>query len=598
MKNNYLKKHAKHGLNIRMLSLAIAAGLGLWPLTCWSGTKNEAKQISDNLTEWIKSGSFTYDSKAHTYKTDSRYVFSGGEYSIRTPVYRINPISVSLPDINVGTGCSGIDLYMGSFSFITKEELKNFAKAAVKGAPIYAFNLALNSMDPDIKNEIDKLHNLTHMLSAGQLDSCTAAQYSVNSIATLFHNERVDKQIGDRSIQHMWDSLKGVTPKSVWDEAVKNDYIPFAGTSKNDNSEDSEEGDQKTTVKDDDLTSIASARRSNDCKIATDNVEASNGNTDCEITSLNQAMGYESNGEFGNLMRLSSLSWISTFKNKYLYKNSPLFPNNMSDEEIRSFVYSLFGTSYMTFTKKSNDTCVADGTSNFSSKEHTLKGRILIEGGTYNSIKSQNPTNSKSGKGNCWLIDTEFTTEATKWESPGKYILEKLGDFGSVKYTNANGMVDPTSDGYKKLSEETILGNVYFSTSRDQGSIRGWTDEESTIINIFPNNFRQALTNKEGANSPLLVYTAAKTCIKPILAESYKGLFKEMKDAIANSINDFPSGRINQANKDKTLAHLDQQYTDLAKELDDLAGGKDALGCLNGVLATQNGTVDQPTLIK
>ena len=99
MRKDYLKKNTKQCFNLSLLS--IATGIVLLPLTCWAGPKSEAEQISDNLTEWIKSGSFTYDSKAHTYKTDSRYVFSAGEYSIRTPVYRINPVQISLPWMGV-----------------------------------------------------------------------------------------------------------------------------------------------------------------------------------------------------------------------------------------------------------------------------------------------------------------------------------------------------------------------------------------------------------------------------------------------------------------------------------------------------------------
>lgn len=604
MKHN-TNKHMNHRVKPALLAVAIATGIGLWPLNCWSGPKNEAERISDNLTEWIKSGSFTYDSKAHTYKTDSRYVFSAGEYSIRTPVYRINPLQISLPEINAGRGCSGIDLYMGSFSFITKDELKNFAKATVKGAPVYAFNLALNSIDPDIKNEIDKLRNLTHMLSAGQLDSCTTAQYGVNSIATLFHNERLDSQIEDRTIQHMWDSLDGLTPRTVWNKAVENDYIPFASASKDssDSSSDDPENNntQNVTVEDPDLKAIAAAKPKESCPVASDNVAATNTNTDCEIASLDQAMGYEVTGEYGNIMRLSSLVWIASIKKEALFKNTALIPSDMSNESVRNFVYSLFGTSYITFTPKSDGKttkCMADGTSEFKAEKRTLKARTLIEGGNYSSIKSKNPTNKQTGQSNCWLIDTDFDKENLKWSSPSEYILSKIGDFSSVKYTNESGAVDTSSEGYKKLSEETILGNAYFSTSLDQGSIRDWTQEEKEILGIFPQNFTQALNNKEGANSPQLMYKAAKECIKPILAESYKALFKEMKDAVAKAINDYPSGKINQSNKSNTLNHLDSQYEALVKELDDYAGHKTALMCVKEILENQNGSIDQPTPIK
>ena len=60
---------------------------------------------------------------------------------------------------------------MGSFSFLTKDELKNFVKSVSKGAPIYAFNLALENYAPDIYNNVEKLRNITNMLSNTQLDA-------------------------------------------------------------------------------------------------------------------------------------------------------------------------------------------------------------------------------------------------------------------------------------------------------------------------------------------------------------------------------------------------------------------------------------------
>ena len=605
MKNNYLKKHTRNVLPFSLLSVAITTCIGLWPLTCLSGAKNDAEKISDNLTEWIKSGSFSYDSKAKTYKTDSRYVFSGGEYSLRNPIYRINPVQVSLPDINHGMGCSGIDLYMGSFSFITKEELKNFAKATIKGAPVYAFNLALNSMDPDIKNEIDKLRNLTHMLSAGQLDSCTAAQYGVNSIATLFNNERMNKQIGERSIQHLYQSLYGESSSNNAFNYALNNYIPFAGKNAAEAAKEGDSTAKTVEVKDKSVREIAASTQIDVCGVASDNFEAANGkNTDCEIVSETQAMGYEKSGQYGNLMRLSSESWISAIRNKNLFENTPLFPAKMSDEAIRSFIYSLFGTGYTLFTDKTkenkNQKCIVDTMTTFSSEEATITATVLIEGGTYPSLVSNNPENKKGSEGKefCWLIDTNFRQENVEWTSPGKRILEKLGDFGSIKYQDSKGRIDPSSSGYKKLSEETIIGNVYFSSTTEQGSIRDWTPEELKILDIFPANFKQALNNKTGVNSPLLIYTAAKECLKPTLTDAYKSLFGELKKVVTNAVNDYPSNRLNKANKEKTIQHINLQYNDLIQKLDEYGGSKTPIECVNDILRTPNITANQPAIVK
>lgn len=570
------------------LMLAIASVcLGI----SFNASANDADKVANNLKEWIKSGSYTYDTKAHTYKTDSRYVFSGGEYSLRNPTYRINPINIDLPDINHGTGCSGIDLYMGSFSFLTKEELKNFAKATTKAAPVYAFNLALQQFSPEIKNEIDKLRNLTHLISATQLDSCETAQYGVNSLATglagIINPEYQVKGVGDRTIQHMKRSLFGESEANKASGDTVSEAVTTMGNSVESDLKDS------TKYVDEDVQAMARSKQSDVCAVAEDNVAAISKENHCVIQTLNQAMGYEKTGEFGNLMRLSSEIWVNALRNTELFNQTPLMPKNMSDNEVREFVYSLFGTSYTLFGTANVDgkvnKCVATNKYSFQTLDKGLTAKILLDGGQYNALKSNNATNKKTSKKYCYLIDTDFSNEVKEWKSPSQEILAKLGNFKDDSiFRTDTGAIDTSSQAYKDL-EGTILGKVYFSSSREQ-DLKAFTTEELDIINILPDNLRVAILNKVGVNSPKLIYDTADECIKPILAKAYLELFRKVKNVLIKSINQYASGSVNQENKTKTIAHIEKQYRDYEEEFNFIISEKNSKVCVNKMLESPNST--------
>ena len=53
--------------------------------------------------------------------------FLGGGGTIRMPVYDINPIHTSLP--NISAGCGGIDYTLGGINIASKDEMKNALKS-------------------------------------------------------------------------------------------------------------------------------------------------------------------------------------------------------------------------------------------------------------------------------------------------------------------------------------------------------------------------------------------------------------------------------------------------------------------------------------
>lgn len=107
------------------------------------------------------------------------YLVGGGLYA-RTGVKNIQLASISLPSVNAG--CGGIDLYLGSFSYINSEQITRFTKNVMSNSVAYAFDLALTTLAPTLKQVKDYLEQLAQAVNDTNFSSCQAAQAIVGSI--------------------------------------------------------------------------------------------------------------------------------------------------------------------------------------------------------------------------------------------------------------------------------------------------------------------------------------------------------------------------------------------------------------------------------
>ncbi len=88
--------------------------------------------------------------------------------------------SFSLPSVEAG--CGGIDLFAGSFSFISEDELIQLSKAIAANAVGYAFDLALETISPVIAETMKDLRSRLQELNLGNINSCEAAKGIVSAV--------------------------------------------------------------------------------------------------------------------------------------------------------------------------------------------------------------------------------------------------------------------------------------------------------------------------------------------------------------------------------------------------------------------------------
>lgn len=140
-----------------------------------------ASSIDGDLNSFY--GSLNFDSnvsKAQAWQGQAANYVTGGSVYLRDKVKTVQLISLQVPSLN--SGCGGIDAYLGAFSFINGAQIQQFTKQIMSNATGYAFDLALQTMVPELKQAKDYLEKLASDVNASNMSSCQAAQGIVGGL--------------------------------------------------------------------------------------------------------------------------------------------------------------------------------------------------------------------------------------------------------------------------------------------------------------------------------------------------------------------------------------------------------------------------------
>ena len=110
----------------------------------------------------------------NNYRDQAAGYYSGGGFAMRTKRGSFQPFSLTAPSFKAG--CGGIDMYMGSFSMISSDQLVNLARNLGTNAATYGFQLGLKTFAPQIENLLKDLRNLAMELNQFAVEDCQAVQ--------------------------------------------------------------------------------------------------------------------------------------------------------------------------------------------------------------------------------------------------------------------------------------------------------------------------------------------------------------------------------------------------------------------------------------
>lgn len=103
-----------------------------------------------------------------------RGAITGGGVYVRAPISSIQVMAIDPPRLSMG--CGGIDLYLGSFSFITAEKLTQFLRNVAQNAAPLAFKMAIEATFPQLGGVLDKFQHMAQMMNDSQRNSCQMAR--------------------------------------------------------------------------------------------------------------------------------------------------------------------------------------------------------------------------------------------------------------------------------------------------------------------------------------------------------------------------------------------------------------------------------------
>jgi len=162
-------------MNNSIKTIFAAAILSLMASTAFSGS------VGNDLKDfWERTGGGVNYPRPTAYQGQQAGYATLGSLYVRTRPRNSTLANIQLPSVRAG--CGGIDIFGGSFSFISKDELIKLMEAIMQNAAGFAFELALESLSPTVQETVAKLRDLIQQVNAMNINSCEAGQAIVGSL--------------------------------------------------------------------------------------------------------------------------------------------------------------------------------------------------------------------------------------------------------------------------------------------------------------------------------------------------------------------------------------------------------------------------------
>ncbi len=131
--------------------------------------------LQAELNQWMGAGGYSNYTNAGVYHNQYGGYWTGGALSVRTPNRQVGQLFSYTPPHFSG-GCSGIDMELGGFNFVNKDEIVQQLRAIGQNAKMLAYNLAIKYVSALLADTMDWVKDKADFLNQLQMDSCTAAQ--------------------------------------------------------------------------------------------------------------------------------------------------------------------------------------------------------------------------------------------------------------------------------------------------------------------------------------------------------------------------------------------------------------------------------------
>lgn len=146
--------------------------------------------LNSDLNQYFNHLGFSGNaSQSAAYQGQSAGFYTGGSLYGRDRVRDVQLMSVNLPTIR--SGCGGIDLFMGGFSFVNSQGLTDAMKSVMSNAAGYAFNLGLETVTPQIASSMKYIEGIANGVNRMNINSCETAAGLVGAVWPKTHQAQL-----------------------------------------------------------------------------------------------------------------------------------------------------------------------------------------------------------------------------------------------------------------------------------------------------------------------------------------------------------------------------------------------------------------------
>jgi len=154
-------------MKFKTLTFILALGLG------FSGAQASDLRL-DELFDSYSSGS------GGEINTRGGTVYSGGEFTARFNQPRVSVASLQSPSIKAS--CGGVDMYAGSFGFMSSDEIVQVARGVAQGAAVYFFDMAIESICSSCSKTMSKIQSWIQAANKFARNSCQNTNQFLKSL--------------------------------------------------------------------------------------------------------------------------------------------------------------------------------------------------------------------------------------------------------------------------------------------------------------------------------------------------------------------------------------------------------------------------------
>lgn len=189
-----------------MKELRLLTGLLLTFLVlCLAPQNTQAGSLAESMNNQF--GLLVNNTDPSYIDTGRKGVVTGGNLSARAKI--MDPQWVNFQAPSMSAGCGGWNIFGGSFSFISSEQIVAMLRSIASNAIGLAFKMALDAISPQLNDILSELEAGMQAMNNGAMNSCQIAQ---NLTGALRGNDtNWNNGAAAEATQHFgaaWDSLK------------------------------------------------------------------------------------------------------------------------------------------------------------------------------------------------------------------------------------------------------------------------------------------------------------------------------------------------------------------------------------------------------